>query len=173
VDFDAFWTSLARDLRAAEDSALVQTFSFEGDHVGRMLADAMIKSRAHDKRILADSFSKVVLSDKCLYAPVNWFDKQLAREFAITKDLHAELRSRGINIKHGNAFGPTPRRLLTRNHKKVIVIDNRIAYIGGINFSEHNAAWHDMMLRIEDARVAQFFRQDFLNCWNGKSVARS
>jgi cardiolipin synthase len=173
VDFDAFWTSLARDIRAADKSVLVQTFSFEGDRVGRVLADAMIESRAHDKRILADSFSKVVLSDKCLFTPAHWFDKQIAAELRATNDLHAELSSRGVQIKHCNPFGLSPRRLLGRNHKKLIVIDDRVAYIGGINFSEHNASWHDMMLRIEDADVARFFRQDFLGCWEGNSVASS
>ena len=173
VDFDAFWTSLARDISEADEQVLVQTFSFEGDRVGRVLADAMIESRARDKRILVDSFSRIVLSDKCVYAPGNWFDKQIARELKATTDLHARLSSHGVQIKHCNPFGLSPRRLLGRNHKKLIVIDDRVAYIGGINFSEHNASWHDMMLRIEDADVARFFRQDFLRCWEGRSLASS
>ncbi len=173
VDFDAFWTSLSRDIQAARTYAFVQTFSFEGDRVGRMLGEVMLESRARDKRILADSFSKVVLSDQFLYAPGNWFDKQLAQELKATKELHASLQQGGVEIKHGNPFGLSPRRCVTRNHKKLIVIDDRVAYIGGINFSEHNASWHDMMLRIEDADVSGFFRQDFLACWNGNSVARS
>ena len=173
VDFDAFWTSLARDIRAAENHVLVQTFSFEGDRVGCLLAEAMIESRAPDKRILADSFSRVVLSDKFLYAPANWFDKQLRREIKATRELHASLKRGGVHVKHGNPFGLSPRRCVTRNHKKLIVIDERVAYIGGINFSEHNAAWHDMMLRLEDAEVARFFCREFLACWNGNSIARS
>jgi cardiolipin synthase len=173
VDFEAFWTSLARDIRAADKNVFVETFSFEGDRAGRLLADVMIESSARDKRILADSFSTLVLSDKCLYVPGNWFDKQLALELKATTDLHASLRAKGVTIKHGNPFGLSPRRWLTRNHKKLIIIDDRVAYIGGINFSEHNASWHDMMLRIEDADVARFFRNDFLGCWNGKSLASS
>ena len=173
VDFEAFWSSLAADLSVASDRVLVQTFSFEGDRVGRLLADALIESPARDKRILVDSISRVVLSDQCLYTPRNWFNKDLAAERAATRDLQAELNYRGVQIKYGNHFGASPRRLLTRNHKKLIVIDNRVAYIGGINFSEHNAAWHDMMLRIEDPAIAEFFREDFRGCWSGKSISRS
>ncbi|MCU1267126.1 MAG: hypothetical protein JWM21_3444 [Acidobacteria bacterium] len=173
VDFDAFWTSLARDIGEAQQQVLVQTFSFEGDRIGRLLADAMIGSRAPDKRILADSFSRVVLSDKCLLAPAHWFDQQIAAEVSATIELHTELCSSGVQIKHCNPFGLSPRRLLGRNHKKLIVLDDRIAYIGGINFSEHNASWHDMMLRIEDADAAEFFRQDFVRCWDGQSQANS
>ena len=173
VDFDAFWSSLSCDIGAAARNVFVQTYSFEGDRVGQMLADAMIGSRAGDKRILVDSFSRVVLSDKCLYSPGNWFDKQIAAERKATTDLHAHLCAHDVQIKHCNPFGLSPRRFLTRNHKKLIVIDDRVAYIGGFNFSEHNASWHDMMLRIEDPDVARFFRRDFLGCWDGNSVASS
>ena len=161
VDFDSFWARLSRDIRAAETHVLVQTFSFEGDRVGQMLAEAMLDSHAGDKRILADSFSQVVLSDKFLYAPANWFDRQLTQELKATRELHASLQRGGVEIKHGNPFGLSPRRCVTRNHKKLIVIDDRVAYIGGINFSEHNASWHDMMLRIEDTDVSAFSARTF------------
>lgn len=173
VDFDAFWTSLARDIGEAREQVLVQTFSFEADRVGRLLADALIESPARDKRILVDSFSRVVISDKCLFSPAHWFDKETAEELRKTNDLHAELCARGVQTKHCNPFGLSPRRLFGRNHKKLIVVDDRVAYIGGINFSEHNASWHDMMLRIDEADVAQLFRRDFVRCWDGRSLASS
>lgn len=170
VDFDSFWASLSRDIQTAAACTFVQTFSFEGDRIGQMLAELLSASPAPDRRILVDSFSKVVLSDKFLYAPGNWSDAELLCEVKETRRLHATLGSAGVQIKYGNPFGFSPRRLLTRNHKKLIVIDDRTAYIGGINFSEHNAAWHDMMLRIEDVEVAQFLREDFLACWQGRSA---
>jgi cardiolipin synthase len=173
VDFDAFWTNLAQDIREAREQVLVQTFSFEADRIGRLLADAMIESPAGDKRILVDSFSRVVISDKCLFSPAQWFDKETAAELRETNDLHIALCARDVQTKHCNPFGLSPRRLFGRNHKKLIVVDDRVAYIGGINFSEHNASWHDMMLRIEDAGVAQLFRRDFLRCWDGRSLASS
>jgi cardiolipin synthase len=49
------------------------------------------------------------------------------------------------------------------------VIDDRVAYIGGMNFSEHNFDWHDMMIRIEDPAVACALRDDFLNTWEGRN----
>ncbi len=79
-----------------------------------------------------------------------------------------ELEGAGIRIKFTNPLGFTPRRILGRNHKKLIVLDQRVAYIGGINFSEHNAAWHDMMLRVEDPNAAEFLHEDFLATWSGR-----
>lgn len=55
-----------------------------------------------------------------------------------------------------------------KNHKKLIVIDDRLTYIGGINFSEHNFAWHDLMIRFDDRAIAKFFTTDFLDTWSGR-----
>jgi cardiolipin synthase A/B len=57
--------------------------------------------------------------------------------------------------------------LAMHNHKKVVVIDRRIVYIGGINFSEHNFTWHDSMVRIEDAAIAEVLYADFQSTWAG------
>ena len=65
------------------------------------------------------------------------------------------------------------RKILRRDHKKIIVIDDRVAYIGGINFSEHNFEWHDFMVRIEDAGVARFLKNDFLTSWARRSERSS
>ena len=173
VDFEAFWTSLSEDIRAAKQYAFVETFSFEGDRIGKMLADLLGASAANDRRVLVDSFAKIVLSDRFLYSPANLVDANLRLEAKETRQLHLSLRHAGVAIKHGNPFGLSPRRCLRRNHKKLIVIDDRVAYIGGMNFSEHNAAWHDMMLRIEDDDAAAFLRDDFLASWEGKSRAVS
>jgi cardiolipin synthase len=53
----------------------------------------------------------------------------------------------------------------------LIVIDDRAAYIGGINFSDHNAAWHDMMLRFDDPATVAFLYADFTSTWKGKDQA--
>lgn len=168
VDFKEFWPRLRADLQTARQSVFIQTFAFEGDSVGKDLAEALLESPAHEKRILADSFTRVVLSDRFRYWPANYFDKGLRRETRETASMISRLKSTGVEIKYTNPYGVTPRRLLSRNHKKLIVIDEGIAYVGGINFSEHNASWHDMMLRVEDRAAVSFLRRDFLETWSGK-----
>ena len=168
INFNEFWARLKQDIAAARQSVFVQTFAFEGDTVGQKLSEAIRSSPAKDKRILADSFTRFVLSDRFRYSPANLFDKQLKDEAKETTAMMARLKAAGVAIKFTNAYRPTPRGLLGRNHKKLIVIDDAAAYVGGINFSEHNAAWHDMMLRIEDAGVVRFLRNDFLDTWKGR-----
>ncbi len=169
IDFSEFWSRLSRDISSAQESVFIQTFAFEGDTIGQNLSAALVSSPASDKRVLADSFTRIVLSDRFRYAPSNLFDDALRNEARETATMMSQLRSSGVGLKFTNPYGPSPRKLLSRNHKKLIVIDARVAYIGGINFSEHNAAWHDMMLRIEDATVAGFLRRDFLSTWHGKN----
>jgi len=168
VDFGEFWTRLSEDIRAAQQSVFVQTFAFEGDKVGKRLSEALLSSTASDKRILADSFTRVVLSDRFRYSPANLFDDELLHEARETAAMMKRLDAGGVAIRFTNPYGLAPRKLLSRNHKKLIVIDNRVAYFGGINFSEHNAAWHDMMLRVEDESLVRFLREDFLATWIGR-----
>jgi cardiolipin synthase len=174
VNFKEFWTRLRADISAARESVLVQTFALEGDSIGKQLAEALLASPAKDKRILADSFTRIVLSDRFRYAPASLLDPKLKEEAHETELMSAQLASAGVAIKFTNPYGASPRKLLSRNHKKLIVIDNRAAYIGGINFSEHNAAWHDMMFRIDDVNAVEFLQKDFVSSWNGRNrFARS
>jgi cardiolipin synthase len=168
VDFKQFWSRLSADISAAKESVFVQTFAFEGDAVGQQLSAALLSSSAPDKRILGDSFTRIVLSDRFRYSPANFFDRELRREARATAEMFREIKRAGVKLKFTNAYGATPRRLLSRNHKKLIVVDNTTAYFGGINFSEHNAAWHDLMVRTDDADAVAFLRQDFLSTWTGR-----
>ena len=75
-------------------------------------------------------------------------------------------------VKFVNPFGALYRNLPARNHKKLILVDSSVAYIGGINFSDHNFAWHDLMIRIERDDVAAFLAADFEATWAGQNLAR-
>jgi cardiolipin synthase A/B len=170
VDFKEFWRRLREDIQSAQESVFVQTFAFEGDRVGQQLSEAMLDSPANDKRILADSFTRIVLSDRFRYWPANFFDHELNHEARETASMMSRLESSGVKIKFTNPYGVAPRKLLSRNHKKLILLDRRVAYIGGINFSEHNADWHDMMFRIEDPDAAGFLSRDFTETWEGRNL---
>ena len=143
VNFNEFWSRLSADIHAAKESVFIQTFALEGDSIGKQLSEALLASCAKDRRILADSFTRIVLSDRVRYAPSNLFNPKLKEEARATELMRTQLESAGVKIKFTNPYGASLRKLLSRNHKKLIVIDGRVAYVGGINFSEHNAAWHE------------------------------
>lgn len=49
-------------------------------------------------------------------------------------------------------------RFFGRNHKKILVIDERTAFIGGVNLAERHRHWLDLHLRLEGAVVGYLLR---------------
>lgn len=166
VDGPDFWTRLEQDLGRASRRAYVQTFSFEGDRVGRALGKAFEKCRARDRRLLIDSYSLLYHSDRVIPGPA-WLDRAFRSEVLNTHRWIRRLRARGAEVRFCNPLGPSPVNLVRRSHKKLALVDDRVAYLGGINFSEHNFAWHDMMFRIESTELAAVLAEDFGATWNG------
>lgn len=168
VGSENFWESLEADIRSASNSVLVQTLSFEGDATGQGLSQAMRASNATDRRIIVDCFTKHFISDRSVHSRKNKRDPEHRREVLATSQMINDNRAAGVDVRFVNPFGFLFRKIPGRNHKKMILVDDRITYIGGINFSDHNFLWHDMMLRIEDPAVAAFMRADFETTWSGE-----
>ena len=169
VDSEAVWASVQADLAAASEYAFIQTYSFEGDWVGTALSDALLDAPAPDRRLLVDSYTRANQNDRWIALPGTLFDPAFRAEVRTTGRLVRLLRAGGVGVRFGRPFGILGQHFLKRDHKKLILFDDRVSYIGGINFSEHNFAWHDLMVRVEDAEVARFLRRDFEASWEGRS----
>jgi len=170
LDASEFWTHLRDDLRRAERSAYIQTFTFEGDRVGVALARALEASPAADRRLLVDRYSLLYHSDRIIPGPA-WLERPFRREVMLTHRWVRRLRSGGTQVRFSNPLGPSPTKLARRNHKKIAVFDGRVAYLGGVNFSEHNFAWHDLMFRVECEDVTAALEEDFVATWEGRARA--
>lgn len=166
VDAPEFWASLRSDLARARRRAFIQTFTFEGDRVGAALGRALRLCEARDRRLLVDGYSLLVHNDRVIVGPA-WARRRFRREVFHTHAWVARLRGRGVGVRFSNPVGPAPTRLVRRNHKKLVVVDDAV-YLGGINFSEHNFAWHDMMIRLESPDLADRLAQDFDASWQGR-----
>ncbi|MEO5511756.1 MAG: phospholipase D-like domain-containing protein [Longimicrobiales bacterium] len=168
VDGPEFWASLQEDIANAEHSICIQTLTFEGDLAGTALADALIACRAPRRRVLIDSFNLYFQRDRFVYAPANLRASSPVRaEAQATREMIARLRSAGVEVRYTNPAGVFMHKLLARDHKKLVLIDGDIAYIGGINFCDHNFDWHDMMIRVSRTDVASTLATDFNATWNG------
>lgn len=173
VDSAEFREAVAADLASARSSAFVQALTFEGDSAGRDMAGLLLASPARDRRVLIDSFTRHVLSDRFRWWPRNLVSAALWREAFATGSMVRGMRRQGALVRFVNPAGACFRRFPARNHKKLVAVDGRVAYVGGINFSDHNFAWHDLMLRIEDERAAGFLHEDFLATWAGHDALGS
>jgi cardiolipin synthase len=175
VDSDEFAAQLFQDISTARSTVYVQAMTFDADRSGLRVAQMLVDAAAPDRRVLIDEVSRFIVSDRFIYSPSNWRDRELRREWRATRNLAEELRRQGVGVKITNPYHRFWLRFFARNHKKLVVIDGRICYIGGINFSDHNFAWHDMMLRVDDPDIAAFLEEDFLSTWErqNRSAFRS
>ena len=167
VDATEFWPRLRGDLQGARTRAWAQMLTLEGDATGRALSAQLHRSPARDRRVLIDHFTNLFHSDRFLRAPHNRMDRRLQRERCTTERMVERLRRADIPVRFTNPPGRLLQRIGIRDHKKVILIDDRVAYLGGINFSDHNFAWHDLMVRIECPDAVRFLEQSFLATWSG------
>jgi cardiolipin synthase len=167
VDASEFWPAAAADIASARKSLYVQALTFEKDAAGGALAQALLDCPAPDKRVLVDHHSRHVVSDKLWYHPKHLFDAELRAERRATREMIRDFAKNGIGFRYVNPVGLFLQNAPARNHKKLVAVDGRVAYIGGINFGDHNYSWHDIMLRIEDPEVASFLSEDFLWTWKG------
>ncbi|MBU2601466.1 MAG: phosphatidylserine/phosphatidylglycerophosphate/cardiolipin synthase family protein [Actinobacteria bacterium] len=167
VGSEEFFNRLKEDVRSARENVYVQAMSFEADGAGLSICHELRGSPATDIRVLVDEYVRVIVSDSFVFAPTRLFDRAHRREVRETRELFEQLNAEGIKVRTTNPLGFLLTRLLARNHKKLVVVDDRVAYVGGINFSDHNFEWHDMMLRIEAPDIAAYLRDDFLSTWSG------
>jgi cardiolipin synthase len=165
----AFLPEVERALAEARKSCFAQFMTFEGDesglHFSRLLAGRVADGL--DVRLMVDRYTDVVLSD--VYPILLHRLNSVRAERARTREMFDRLRSGGVPVRRTAPPGPLLCYMLYRDHKKMVVIDNRVAFVGGINISDHNYAWHDFMVRIEGPLVEDLAR-DFLSTWDGATV---
>lgn len=168
VGADRFWDRARADMAAARRRVLVQAMTFEADAAGRSVADAVLAASATDRRVLVDDYTRNVINDTML--PLPFRPANVKQEAADTLAMFGDMARRGVGVRITNPVLGHPLRYPLRNHKKLLVLDH-VAYIGGINFSDHNFAWHDLMLRIEGAASADWLAADFDADWTGQPLA--
>ena len=157
-----FIEDLHRALASAERRVLIQVMTFDGDASGLGVADLLAGAagRGVEVRLLVDCFALRYVSDR------KATDPSVADEAAKTEAMFARLRAAGVSVAFTQPFGPVLFFGLSRNHKKVYVVDDH-AYLGGINISDHNFAWRDFMIRTADPAIVGALAEDFARTERG------
>jgi cardiolipin synthase len=160
---DGFITDLHHALATCEDRILIQVMTFDGDPSGQRVGDLLLEAvrRGAEVRVLIDCFATRYISDR----PV--IDPEIRAEVVATDALYRRLRSGGVELRFTNPNGPLNLFAAARNHKKLYVIDD-LAYLGGVNISDHNFSWLDIMVRIGQPDVVAAIVDDFDAGWRGQ-----
>ncbi len=132
---------LIEDIDAAKNHVHLMFYIWVDDATGQRVAQALIRAaqRGVDCRVLVDAVgSRFVLRTLALEMIQNGIDVRAALP---------------VNLLRRQAA-----RLDLRNHRKLAVMDGRIAYTGSQNivdasYGHKDLAWHDMMVRIEGPNV--------------------
>lgn len=145
--------SVLQALEAAEEHIHIEYYIFEDDNIGQTLAEVLIRKAREGVRVrfIYDDFGSR----------------------SIRKKLVPRLREAGVEVYpfHKVIFIAFANRLNYRNHRKIIVVDGDIGFVGGINVNDkyinqgHQMFWRDTHLKIQGPGV-YYLQFLFLCDWN-------
>jgi cardiolipin synthase len=153
--------------RAATSSINLQTYIFDQDKVGLEFADLLIEKQQQGVAV-----NVMVDAVGALATPTAFFDR---------------MRAAGIRVLVFNPVNPAKAKgkweLNNRNHRKLMVVDGRVAFTGGVNISatysnsslfrrrgntdkldSSEIGWRDTHIKIEGPAVAPL-QFSFVNLW--------
>lgn len=132
----AKFDALKEDLRRAESSIYLQYYIFSDDETGREIA-SILKEKAR-----AGVSVKVIYDHVGSFSAHNRFFRDMRRAGV---DVHPFFRV---------TFPQLANRINWRNHRKIVVIDGRVGYIGGMNIAsrylrgQEGRVWRDTHFRV-------------------------
>ena len=138
------YSSQLADIENAQEYIFLEVFRFNEDAMGQKYCMALAKKASQGIRVK-------VLVDA-------WGTKQDSDFLKPIVDAGGEVRFFQKLYLTFNFISNNHRR----NHRKLLVIDNKIAYMGSANISAYSLVWRELNLRIED-RMARLFKKVFLD----------
>lgn len=137
---------IVQAIDAARDRVYLETFIWVDDVVGRTLNDALERAVArgvavyvmYDALLSSRGLDKGFFPDGCVLLPFRPMEPNLS------------------------ALRPSN---LLRDHRKVVVIDGTVGFIGGYNFGEEYISWRDTHIRITGETVIEL-ENAFIDFWN-------
>jgi len=150
----SFYTELHRSVRGAQQSVDTQIFSFDNDDVAADYADLLkIKSKTIPCRVMMDELGSVA----------SWWIEPITAmrpDYPPPASMATYLRKNG-NVRVRLSRNPW----LIADHTKLIIVDGKEAYLGGMNIGrEYKYEWHDMMIRVKGPMVTAM-QNEFNKSW--------
>ena len=155
----SFFLSLLSDLRKAKSHIHIDVYIFEDDALGRLVRDVLIDKAREGVEV------------RVIYDDVGCWN--------VKNEFFERMREEGIEVA---PFLPVRFPLFTskanyRNHRKIIVIDGRVGYVGGMNIAlryvkgirktgkgKRSLPWRDTMVRMTGG-VVYALQRAFLVDW--------
>ncbi len=169
VDGPDAYAAMLRAITKARDHINLETFIFRDDALGRRLADALVRKQREGVQV------------NVIYDSVG--------SFTTPREFFEGLRQTGVAVLEFNPLNSAARRpgapnqaITDRDHRKLLIVDGRIAFTGGINvqnaYGKSSAVsggkatdapnldegWRDTQIAVRGPAVAGFQRL-FMTTW--------
>jgi cardiolipin synthase len=168
ADGPATYAAMFKAIEKAKDHVNLETYIIEDDETGRKFADLLLEKQAAGVQvnIIYDSVGS-------MKTPAAFFQR---------------LGEGGIQVVEFNSLNPLKTEgkwgLTHRDHRKILIVDGKVAILGGINISEVYSSrpfkrkkkktasihWRDTDLQIEGPAVAEI-QKLFLDTWQKQKGA--
>lgn len=155
IEGDQLYDAMLASIEAARSSVLLESYILAADEAGRPLLDALAeRARAGlDVRLHVDAFGSM---------------------FLFPRALEQQLVQAGVKVRRFHRWQwRDPWRYNRRNHRKLLVIDRCIAYLGGFNIHRQcsrrhfgEQRWRDTHVRLYGGLAEQAYRL-FDAFWRG------
>ena len=166
IDGPSTYAAMFSAIENAKDHINMETFIFEDGEVGKKFASLLMEKQRSGVQV------------NLIYDSVGSIDTP--------KAFFSMLKDSGINVLEFNPINPLNKRkdwdLNQRDHRKLLIVDGKVAFVGGINISSvyssgsfsrsakkskdstNNIPWRDTHLQIAGPVVAEF-QKIFTETW--------
>lgn len=152
VDGQAFFPAMLAAIHGARHCIILEMYLLESGTTLTQFIDELIAAAGRGVHIL-------LLFDDFGARGINKSDRQ---RLTAHHNIHLEF----YNPMHYGKW----RRLLFRDHRKLLLVDGRVAFIGGAGISDHFSGkheWHDLMVQLEGECVQDWLTL-FMDNWPGE-----
>jgi len=149
------YAKMLGDIRRAKRAVFLETYNYAKDEIGRKFRDVLVKKAEAgvEVKVLVDAWASGV--DK------NFFKKLVdaGGEVRFFREFKYVVRIFGANHE--------------RDHRKLLLVDDEVSYIGSINVTRKGIDWDELVLRLGD-NLGGTLRMSFMQSWRqfDKRVSR-
>lgn len=125
------WQGMLSAIVAARESVYLEMYIFENDTEGYNFLGELENSARRGVRV-------IVILD-------------VLGSWTLAKEVIEKLRTAGVEVLFYSFF-------LRRTHRKILIVDKKVAFVGGVNIGRRYAFWKDLQVRVSGRVVEPVVR---------------